>query len=246
MTSWVTLWVVWVGAAKAVNVDPTVARMVEASDAATRNAVLFREMGRAATADERAALGHLRLLMEALDKLQLDDATVDQWLRAYAAADDDARLRLVEHARRGGLGGPAGVENAEAPPPTVTAPTPGLAPGPMVLANPPLPAPATGQLDIAHLRRLSQLPDPGAAAVLSSTVGFGAGHFYAQQPVRGWTFLAVETTGAAALAAGLATSPEGEWSTLATGALVGLVVARLCDVALAPGSAHDTVADAFR
>ena len=46
------------------------------------------------------------------------------------------------------------------------------------------------------LRTMYSLPDPGAAAALSGTIGFGVGHFYAEEPGRGvlhFIFQAVAT-----------------------------------------------------
>lgn len=51
---------------------------------------------------------------------------------------------------------------------------------------------AMAQPDEAQLRAQYTLPDPAVAAVLSSQVGFGAGHYYSKRPIAGTTHLLVQ------------------------------------------------------
>jgi hypothetical protein len=239
-------------------VGVVVKAMLAASDEKGRQSALFAAMGRAKTQEDRRALGQLRLFVEGLEADGLDEATIRQRLQSYAEAATEAeRDFLVAEARHleVTLAPPQPGGGAGSPPPGDTGATASAPPASTSTASPRPPplapfvpgSPSTGG-DTARvlLARLVAVPDPAAAAVLSASVGFGAGHFYAQQPVRGWGFLAAQVAGAGVLAGGLATAPEGEWSDVATAGVVALVVARGIDTALAPGSAHQTAADAFR
>lgn len=222
-------------------VPAAVAAMVAASDAASRLQVLRGVMGKATDQADRQALGQLLAYTEAVEAAGMDLEQVRSALARFAESPAD-RDRLLSEARR-----PAPAAGFAAAPP-LTASTGSVSSSPLL---PPRLAPtaaggASADEVRALLERAAAAPDPAAAALLSATVGFGAGHFYARQPAPAWTHLGVQSVAGAALVAGLATSGDGEWSALATAGLVSLVLARGVDVATAPGSAHRTAADAFR
>lgn len=99
----------------------------------------------------------------------------------------------------------------------------------------------------ALARLMVSLPDPGAAAALSGTVGFGTGHFYAEQPGTGLVFLVLEGLAAGLLIGALSTdvadldATELEARQAVTRAGAGLLVlGRSIDTVTAPASARRT------
>lgn len=89
------------------------------------------------------------------------------------------------------------------------------------------------------------LPDPAAAAVLSTSLGFGAGHFYAGNPQQGSAFFVSQAAGvtAACIGGAVATGfietrdPKAGVPALTTGITL-FVLSRMFDIATAPGAAH--------
>ncbi|MBM4391299.1 MAG: hypothetical protein FJ090_09265 [Deltaproteobacteria bacterium] len=219
-------------------VPDTVAAMLAAPDAGSMDSVLRARMGKATAPDERQALGQLRHYLDALQAAGKSAELIRQELDRYAR-EASARDWLLAEARN-----PVDAA-AEAPLPGRP---PAALPPPFPSASPASSTPLAidAATTRAMLARLAAAPDPGAAAVLSSTIGFGAGHFYARQPDRAWIHLGAQAASGAVLVAGLASAEEGQWTPAATAGLSALVLARLVDIALAPGSAHQTAADAFR
>lgn len=132
---------------------------------------------------------------------------------------------------------------APEPEPSPALPPPGAVTGPV----PPVPerfllASTTPTCMPAHL--LLTTPDPGAAALLSGAVGFGAGNFYARQPGMGMLAAAPQLVGVgvAGIGMGLLTQPDSlpQGIALLSTGLSLLVVGRLGDIGLAVKSAHDT------
>ncbi len=104
-----------------------------------------------------------------------------------------------------------------------------------------------------HARALLASPDPGAAAVLSLALGFGAGHFYAKQNERGYLHLGAQLGGLLAMGLGQAVLLEARTEQAATfGSLLvysgslTFSIDRIVDIWTAPQSAHDTGRDMLR
>jgi hypothetical protein len=93
---------------------------------------------------------------------------------------------------------------------------------------------------VEHERFMASLPDPGAAAVLSGTVGFGAGHFYAKQPQAGFGHLTAQALGLMATAAGFGVDSSQAARGLWAGGGALFLAGRIMDVVTAPQSAHRT------
>lgn len=96
-------------------------------------------------------------------------------------------------------------------------------------------------------RLLVEVPDPGAAAQLSAFPGFGAGHFYAQQPERGAVFAGTQAVGLLMMAGSYAWSVERpqRWANnggpaIGTAGATIFLTSRIVDQVLAPYSAHRT------
>lgn len=84
-------------------------------------------------------------------------------------------------------------------------------------------------------------PDPAAAAVLSATVGFGSGHYYAGRPAQGTFFLGTQAAGVAMALA--ASQGGGAVDSADRGPAWGLgiglfVVSRTVEILLAPYATH--------
>lgn len=126
-------------------------------------------------------------------------------------------------------------EPSPAPPPpgAVTGPVPAV-PERFLLAS------TTPTCMPAHL--LLTTPDPGAAALLSSTVGFGAGSFYAKQPGMGMLAAAPQVLGLGLTGLGLLVQQDSwrEGAALMSLGVTIFSVGRLGDIGLAVKSAHDT------
>ena len=94
------------------------------------------------------------------------------------------------------------------------------------------------------------LPNPGTAAILSLILGYGAGHFYSEQPERGWRFVAGHALVNGVMFGGLAIMYGGaadlDADQIAAGNLVILsaatagLILHAADAAMAPESARQT------
>lgn len=94
-----------------------------------------------------------------------------------------------------------------------------------------------------------ELPDPGAAAVLSASVGFGAGHFYARNPGVGTPLLFGQGIAAGMMLASGAMPPTARRDPNPGLALAGaglFLVTRAIDVIAAPYSARRAAREEIR
>lgn len=145
---------------------------------------------------------------------------------------------VVEAAERVAEGAEAPALPSPAPPTGPVQTQTVMQPVPFVLS-----APTEAPGDPCSLASLMvTLPDPGAAAALSGTVGFGTGHFYAGRVGRGLTYLAIEGI-ATGLLLGARASDDLEIETrqalLGYGA-AAFVIGRVADAVSAPYSARAT------
>lgn len=98
--------------------------------------------------------------------------------------------------------------------------------------------------------RCESMPDPGTAAVLSLLLGYGAGHFYAEQPERGWRYVAghaivngVMIGGLVIVYAGVADLDPDQvlmGNVVILSAATAVMVLHAADAAMAPESARKT------
>ena len=96
--------------------------------------------------------------------------------------------------------------------------------------------------DVETVRLQHALPDPHLAFSLSLTLGFGAGHFYAERPTLGTAFLASQVVGAGLIGLAFPVSQENPGAAN-TMLLTGIAVtgcSRFAEAWLAPYSARKT------
>lgn len=123
----------------------------------------------------------------------------------------------------------------------------------------PAPAPAPTAPALSPLAMQVELPQELVAVQLSSQIGFGAGHFYAEQPRIGGAMIILQSAAwgvvLAGVYAGLQYDPARPVQTQAAlqqrnlGLAVGLplvVIARAIDIGLAPQSARRTARERLK
>jgi hypothetical protein len=92
------------------------------------------------------------------------------------------------------------------------------------------------------LAEFASLPSPGGAAALSGTVGFGAGHFYANNRGAGVAYLLLEGAFVGVTAAGALADDPDTAEVLSLGGALGLGVSRIADTVTAARAAHRNAA----
>jgi len=146
---------------------------------------------------------------------------IDESERAcIESADLDPALRKAALARLVDSTAPAGETPASPPPPV-----------PVITFQ------TVGRPDLsctdAHLR--ATMPSPGAAAVLSLGVGFGAGHYYANNNLAGGLFTVSQLGG---LGVSYLAAKNGSPAEVTTAGMVLALLSRTIEVAAAPSSAQ--------
>lgn len=105
---------------------------------------------------------------------------------------------------------------------------------------------AVARDDMAVVLLQHTVPNPTTALLSSALVGFGAGHFYANDDDQGWMHLGLQASGLVVFGLGRLIA-EGAWTDLGRRSAMGMawvgvgltVGSRLVDTATAPDAAHD-------
>lgn len=153
------------------------------------------------------------------------------------AGDGGKGWTLTTHGECGASAAPPAVASAS---PTAAAPTSAAAPAPGPTVSPPAPTFSTQDLwRIAEIQAAS--PAQGTSLALSATLGFGSGHFYAGRPIEGGVFAGTQLLGVLMGSGAYLLSDGGDGAVAVLG--IGgttLLVSRIVDMAMAPGSARKT------